>query len=271
MTQARLVAVLALATAGGACAMNVSETRPAKVLRGGEIQVAEMNDVVIPTRAVGGLIDGARDAANAADDRMLTPEERRTLIGAASAISLTGPGYGAHIDMAAGLGYRFDLQARLGNGIYALSLRRGFPLSEKWNLALGARGAYNSGATFVEYADYVTEWVKLSETRRFDGQLFVQAGPEWGEWARLWFGAKGMVSPLRTDIDATRIGGTQERIEATIYHAGGFVGAALGYRWIFFVVELNVLASYGKFRAFDEDYDLSGYVIAPSYGFMGTF
>jgi len=270
LTQARLVAVLALATAGGACAMNVSETRPAKVLRGGEIQLAEMNDIVIPTRAVGGLIDGARDAANSADDG-LTPEERRTLIGAASAISLTGPGYGAHIDMAAGLGYRFDLQARLGNGIYALSLRRGFPLSEKWNLALGARGAYNSGATFVEYADYVTEWVKLSETRRFDGQLFVQAGPEWGEWARLWFGAKGMVSPLRTDIDATRIGGTQERIEATIYHAGGFVGAAIGYRWIFFVVELNVLASYGHVRAFGEDYDLSGYVIAPSYGFMGTF
>ena len=134
--------------------------------------------------------------------------------------------------MAAGLGYRFDLQARLGNGIYALSLRRGFPLSEKWNLALGARGAYNSGQTFVEYADDVAEWVKLSETRRFDGQLFVQAGPEWGEFARLWFGAKGMVSPLRTDIDATRIGGTRERVEATIYHAGGFVGAAIGYRWI---------------------------------------
>ena len=130
MTQARLAAVAALALVGGACAMNVSETRPAKVLRGGEIQLSEMNDIVIPTRAVGGLIDGARDAANSADDGTLTPEERRTLIGAASAISLTGPGYGAHIDLAAGLGYRFDLQARIGNGIYALSLRRGFPLSE---------------------------------------------------------------------------------------------------------------------------------------------
>ena len=270
MIRGRRFGVFALAIVGGGCAMNVSETRPARVLRGGEIQLAEMNDVVIPTRAVGGLIDGARDAANSAEDG-LTPEERRTLIGAATAISLTGPGYGAHIDMAAGLGYRFDLQARIGNGIYGLSLRRGFPLSEKWNLALGVRGAYNSGQTFVEYADYVTEWVKLSETRRFDGQLFVQAGPEWGEWGRLWFGAKGMWSPLVTDIDATRIGGTRERVEATVYHAGGFAGAAIGFRWIFFVVELNVLASYGKFRAFDEDFDLSGYVIAPSWGFMGTF
>jgi hypothetical protein len=250
--------------------MNVSETRPARVLRGGEIQLAEVNDIVIPTRAVGGLIDGAKEAANSADDG-LTTEERRTLIGAATAISLTGPGYGAHLDAAAGLGYRFDLQARIGNGIYGLSLRRGFPLSEKWHLALGLRGAYNTGQTFIEYADYVTEWVKLSETRRFDGQAFFQIGPEWGEWGRVWFGGKGMWSPLVTDIDATRIGGTRERVEATVYHAGGFVGAAVGFRWIYFVAELNVLASWGRFRAFDEDFDLSGYVIAPSWGFMGQF
>jgi hypothetical protein len=275
LTEARAqrlaVFAIALGLIGGGCAMNVSETRPARVLRGGEIQLAEMNDIVIPTRAVGGLIDGAKDAADAADDRMLTAEERRTLIGAATAVSLTGPGYGAHIDMAVGLGYRLDLQGRVGNGIYALSLRRGFPIGDNWNLALGLRGAYNRGQTFVEYADYVTDWVKLSETRRFDGQAFLQVGPEWGEWGRVWFGAKGMWSPLVTDIDATRIGGTRERVEATVYHAGGFAGAALGYRWIFFVVELNVLASYGRFRAFDEDFDLSGYVIAPSWGFMGTF
>ncbi len=270
MTRARHLALAVLGLAGG-CAMNVSETRPARVLRGGEIQLSEMNDIVIPTRAVGGLIDGAHDAANAADDRMLTDEERRTLTAAAAAISLTGPGYGAHIDAAVGLGYRFDLQARVGNGIYAASLRRGFPIGKIWNLAVGLRGAYNSGATFVEYADDVAEWVKLSETRRFDGQLFVQAGPEWGEWGRLWFGAKGMWSPFVTDIDATRVGGTREHIQATVYHAGGFAGVALGFRWIYFVIELNVLKSWGHFTAFDDTFDLSGYVIAPSWGFMGTF
>jgi hypothetical protein len=120
------VFALALALAGGGCAMNVSETRPAKVLRGGEIQLAEMNDIVIPTRAVGGLIDGARDAANAADDRMLTPEERRTLIGAASAISLTGPVRRPH---RSGGGPRLPLrsQARIQTDLRAVAAP-GLPL-----------------------------------------------------------------------------------------------------------------------------------------------
>jgi len=269
--QLPLLVVVVLALAGAGCSMNVSETRPARVLRGGEIQVAEVNDVVIPTRAVSGVIGGARQAAAAAKDRALTDDERRTLTGAAAAVSLTGPGYGAHIDLAVGLGYRYDLQARIGNGIYALSLRRGWDLGRVWHLALGVRGAYNSGQTFFAYADDITEWVKLSDTRRFEGQAFVQAGPEWGEWGRLWFGAKGMVSPLATDIDTTRIGGSQERIRATLYHAGGFVGGAIGYRWFFFVAELTVMAAAGHVRAFDQDYDLSGVVIAPSWGVMGQF
>src|SRR5262249_51989793 len=159
-------------------------------------------------------------------------------------------GYGAHVDLAVGLGYRYDVQARFGNGIYALSLRRGFPLGQRWQLALGLRGAYNTGQTFVAYADDVADWVKLSETRRFDGQLFAQAGAEWGEWGRLWFGAKGMVSPLETEIDTTRIGGDKQRIEATLYHAGGFAGAAIGFRWFFFVAELTVLAASGHATAF---------------------
>jgi hypothetical protein len=262
---------VAVAVAGAGCAMNVSEARPARVLRGGEIQLAEVNDVVVPTRAVSGVIGGAREAAAAAGDRALTDDERRSLTGAAAAVSLTGPGYGAHIDLAVGLGYRYDVQARLGNGIYALSLRRGVDLGRLWHLALGVRGAYNTGQTFVQYASDVTEWVKLSETRRFDGQLFLQAGLEKGEWGRLWFGAKGMVSPLVTDIDTTRIGGDRERIRATLYHAGGFVGGAIGFRWFFFVAELTVLAASGHVRAFDQDYDLSGLVIAPSWGVMGTF
>jgi hypothetical protein len=42
-----LVAAVPLALSG--CAINVSETRSARVLRGGEMQLAEMNDIVIPT------------------------------------------------------------------------------------------------------------------------------------------------------------------------------------------------------------------------------
>jgi len=251
--------------------MNVSETRSARVLRGGEIQIAEVNDVVVPTRAVTGSIDSARRAASAAGDRTLTDQERRDLTGGAAAIALSGPGYGAHIDMAVGLGYRYDVQARIGNGVYALSLRRGFDLGRRWFVAVGTRAAYNTGEAFLAYADDIFDWVRFSETRRLDGQLFGQIGAEFGEWGKLWFGAKGMVSPLETDIDTTRIGGDREHVATTLYHAGGFVGGALGFRWIHVVAELSILGATGRVRAFDQDYDLSGVVIAPSWGFMGQF
>ncbi|MEA2699715.1 MAG: hypothetical protein QOI66_3986 [Myxococcales bacterium] len=270
VTLAVMASVAAATLALSGCAINVSETRSARVLRGGEMQLAEVNDIVIPTRAVNGVYDAGRKAAAAAGDRMLTQQERRDLTAAAAAIALTGPGYGAHVDLAVGLGYRYDLQARVGSGIYALSLRRGFDVGT-WFAALGLRAAYNSGQTFAAYADDIADWVKISETRRLDGQLFGQLGTEWGEWGKFWVGAKGMASPLRTHIDTRRLGGDQEDISTTLYHAGGFVGLALGYRWIHFVAELSVLDAFGHVTAFGDEYDLSGVVIAPSWGFMGTF
>jgi hypothetical protein len=90
-----------------------------------------------------------------------------------------------------------------------------------------------------------------------------------GRVARLWFGLRGWSARChRHRRHAHRR--LWERVEATIFPRRS-VGAAIGYRWIFFVVELNVLLAYGHVRAFDENYDLSGYVIAPSYGVMGTF
>ena len=106
---------------------------------------------------------------------------------------------------------------------------------------------------------------------RFDGQLFGQIGTEWGEWGKLWFGAKGMVSPLKVRVDARRVNGGVDTVHATMWHGGGFVGGALGFRWIHFVVELTVLGASGNANVFGRDYDLSGLVVAPSWGLMGTF
>lgn len=254
------------------CAMNVSEARSARVLRGGEIQVSEVNNVVVPTRAVSQFVKNVQPSIDAAKAGSVTDEQRDKLVGAATAIALTGPGFGAHTDIGVGLGYRYDVQARLGNGIYALSLRRGFDLGT-WHAAIGTRAAYNSGSVFldIDYLDDVVEYVKVSETKRFDGQLFGQVGKEWGEWGKLWFGAKGMWSPLKVRVDASKVNGGVDTVHTTLWHGGGFVGGALGYRWIHFVAEVTVLGASGKATVFGREYDLSGVVVAPSWGLMGTF
>ncbi|HVY26659.1 MAG TPA: hypothetical protein VHB79_08895 [Polyangiaceae bacterium] len=252
------------------CAVNVSEARSARVLRGGEIQVSEVNNVVVPTRAVSHFVSNVQPSIDAAKNGSVTDEERDKLVGAATAIALTGPGFGVHTDIGVGLGYRYDLQARLGNGIYALSLRRGFDLGT-WQAAIGTRAAYNSGAAFLEYLDDVAEIIEVSDMKRFDGQLFAQVGKEWGEWGKLWFGAKGIWSPLKVQVDARKVNGGVDTVHTTLWQGGGFVGGALGYRWIHFVAELTVLGASGKATVFGRDYDLSGVVVAPSWGLMGTF
>ena len=94
---------------GAGCAINLSEARSARVLRGGEIQVSEVNNMVVPTRAFADIIDPAKAAIEAADeDRELSMEEKRTITKGATAIALSSPGYGAHLDVGLGLGYRFD-------------------------------------------------------------------------------------------------------------------------------------------------------------------
>jgi hypothetical protein len=266
-----LVAALALVCAQVGCAMNVSEVRSARVLRGGEIQVSEVNNIVLPSRAIENSLEPAKSAASAAGSRELTAEERRALVGAATSVALTGPGYGVHSDVAVGLGYRYDAQLRVGNGIYGLSLRRGFDLGRRYHAALGMRGAYNSGSMFVEYVGEVTDVVQVSKIHRFDGQLFAQLGAEFGEWGKLWLGAKGMVSPLAARIDARSVGVGTDKLNTTLWHYGGFVGGAIGYRWLYLVGEVTVLGASGSVKAFGDRYDMSGVVVAPSWGLMGVF
>jgi hypothetical protein len=265
-----LVSALLAALAAG-CAANFSEARPARVLRGGEIRVAQASSVNLPVRVIGDLIEpGEQVVSNISSSTTPTDEESEALVGAAVATALSGIGYGTHIDVGIGLGYRLDLSGRIGNGIYGLSLRRGFDLG-RWDASLGLRASYNSGSSWVPYFDEINDYVKVTEMKRFDGQLFAQIGRELGEWGKLWFGAKGMVSPYSSSIDARAIGLDAVEWSDTIGFAGGFFGFALGYRWVHVIAELSVLWAMGDVELYDKRYDLSGAVIVPTWGLQATF
>lgn len=268
---AALLLALALALGLCGCATNLSEARSARVLRGGEIQVAQANSVNFPVRVIGDVIDPGKQIVSSIDQGTPpTDEEAKKMVGAAAAIALTGVGYGTHIDVGVGLGYRLDLSARVGNGIYGLSLRRGFELGS-WDACVGARAAYNSGATWVPYFDDLNSYVEISDTKRFDGQLFGQIGRDFGEWGKIWFGAKGMVSPFSSTVDTTLVGLGRTELSDTIGWVGGFFGFALGYRWFHFLGELAVLYSIGEVEAYGYRYDLSGVVVVPTWGLQLTF
>jgi hypothetical protein len=262
-----------------ACAVNLNEARPARVLRGGEMEVSNINAVVVPFRVINDVIPPARNAIKALrSDEEPTEEERaareQEALEAAAAIAIQGPGYGNHLAFGMGLGYRYDLSARMGNGIYGLSLRRGFDLGN-WDASVGTRALYSAG-TWIPYLDTVSDVVKVTDMTRFDGQLFAQLGREWGEWGRLWFGAKGIYAHYDVELDTSRLQLEEamlERLEfgGHMFYAGGFVGLALGFRYVFFVMELTGLYTVADVTIFDETRNMSGPVLVPSWGFRGNF
>ena len=111
--------LLALSLLSG-CAMNLAELRTARVLRPGEMQGTQGNNIVIPTSSVVESWNAAQIIADQDRAGMLSEEEALDLVGGATAIALSSPGYGTFLEYAVGLPRRFELSARFGNGIYGL-------------------------------------------------------------------------------------------------------------------------------------------------------
>jgi hypothetical protein len=269
--QSALLALVLLPALLPGCATNLSEARSARVLRGGEVQVAQINSVNLPTRVVGDLIASGKKTVDVVDQGGTpTDAQRKQLLGGAAAIALSGVGYGTHIDAGFGLGHRLDLSARVGNGTYALSLRRGFDIG-RWDAAVGLRAGYGSGSSWIPYFDDINDYAKIADLQRLDAQLLAQVGRDFGAWGKVWFGAKGIVSPLWGSVDATHIGLPEADFDEVLGYVGGYAGVALGYRWVHFVVELSVLYTTGSVELYDYEYDLSGVVIVPTFGLQATF
>jgi hypothetical protein len=254
-----------------ACSINVNEARPARVLRGGEVQVSNVSGLVLPVGAVGDAVDPSQQLIDAAEDEEeLTENEQRELVRSSAAIAIQGPGYNSHLEVGVGMGYRVDLAARWGSGIYALSARRGFDLGQ-WDASFGSRLGYNTGESWIPYADELNHIVGVGEMRRMDTQLFGQLGREWGEWFRLWFGVKGIFSAYSVRINPSLLRLPPTEINDHLWYAGGFVGAAIGYRYVFFLAEFMTLYTWADANIYGRNEDLSGLLFAPSWGFRLDF
>lgn len=268
---ARLLA-FGLSALSLACATNLSEARPARVLAKGQMQITQANNIVAPLQVVSAVIEPGRTVLDALDEsRPPTNEEQRKIAGAATGIALMGPGYGTHLDFGYGVGGGVDVSGRVGNGIYAASVRRGFELNEKWHTNVGLRAGYNSGGSWIGYLENVNEVMPVADLTRWDLQGWWQVGRELGKWGRLWAGAKAMRSEYSLTLDGSRIELGKYSTKESLTMGGGFAGVALGYRFVFFVMELTVLYARGSLAVFGFEHDLSGLIIAPTWGFQGTW
>jgi len=254
-----------------ACAINLSELRSARVLDRGESQLTRGNDVVVPIAGVRQTIRSGVDLAEGlSDDEELSAAEEDTLLSGVTSVALTSPGYGTWLEYSRGLGRDVDASVRIGNGIYGLGARYGLD-REPWFANVGLRTAYNTGGTWSGLLDTFNGFVKVSELKRADITLIAQGGVEMGEWVRAWAGVKHMWSPYSLEVNASAIDRGVDTATGTLHYSGGFLGGGVGFRWVHLVGELSVIRARGEVDIFGDVHDLSGLILAPSWGLQGTF
>lgn len=256
------------------CAVSLSETKPARVLNKGEVQLVQANNLSIPTKFFSNIIESGQDAIDhveAQGTSAITDVDKNALIGAAVAQALGGAGMGTHFDGGFGVGHQMDLSVRLGNGIYALGWRRGFLWGGKWDANIGLRLGYNSGTSWVPLLNDLNEYAQIAKMKRLDAQLAFQLGREFAQVFKWWLGAKTMLSPYSGEIDAEVIGLGKTSFNDHLTYLGGFAGLALGYRYIHAFLEMGVYKSIGDVQVAGYDYSLTDYLIIPSWGLQVSF
>lgn len=254
-----------------ACAANFAEMRSARTLDAGEMQVTQANTVVIPTATITSSIEPAQIVAERVQGDTLDDADKETLIGGLVAISLSSPGYGTYVDYAVGLDHGFELSGRMGNGIYALGARKSLLQQRPMYASTGLRAGYNSGGSWVGYLDAFNSVVDVWSLRRFDLQHTSSFGVELGEWGRAWTGYKLIYSPFRLSIDATHIGLGKDQASSYMLSTGGFIGGAIGFKYVHVAGEILVARTTGELDLYDQQHTLKGWVISPSWGFHVTW
>jgi hypothetical protein len=145
-----------------------------------------------------------------------------------------------------------------------------------WNGSVGLGVGYNyfSGVIFD-----LLEYVDIDRFRKVDLKVPLLFGRSWGgkhRFFRLWMGPVLIASWYQLDekLNQDHLDSGTPLVGSTSgwwFHAGGQVGMAAGYRWIWAVLELTVTYLRAHATILDHRYALGGVIVAPMVGLMTRF
>lgn len=254
------------------CAMTLGELRPARPLRGGEVQAVYGQDLVLPTATVRQSIELGQQLAEVARDDAagLSAEQKQDLTRGVAALALGSPGMGSWVEAGVGLGYGWDVGARVGSGSAGLVVRKGL-WRHPWSASVSARAGVNGGDLRLSALSTFNGLVEVGELRRADLGASAQLGLDLGEVGMLWGGAKGTVSPYTLTLDPSRVDLDPVQTQGRLSWVGPYAGAALGWRYVWLAAELSVLRAGGGFELYGEAVPMQGWVVLPSWGVVVGF
>lgn len=268
-------ALLSVFAAG--CAPALSTFQPAHVAPKGGVQAEAGMDVSVPTGSVIGLINSAKTLSSAAEGRELSEGEKNTLYDAGASLAINALAPVPHVGLAYVPLDRFEVSLRY-SGALRLGARYQFLDQARHGIDFSA-GLGLSRYTFSFPVDNVLDIVKIEDFERWQVDVPLLFGTH-GDWYRLWGGPKGMFTTFGTKISlaSSFLGQGQElaSFDGTAFYLGGQVGAALGYKHLFFGVELSMayLAATAEVKAqgtLVRSADLDSFIIAPGFALMTEF
>ncbi len=227
---------------------------------------------------VGAVVDNAEMVARKVEQAAtqnqvaaLTDDEKRDLMRGACSYALFGPlplweiglRYGILDRWDAGVayttsGFRFETKVQL--------LRR-----ETLDLAVGLQAMRQ--VLEIPLPGFLKDVFQIEDLSRTDLVLPVVASRSFGKYGFVYGGPKFVYSFLQADVieRVSDLAGKETKTSKGMWQLGGFVGGGVGYKYVFVMLELNVLYYSYRPTLLDTEVDMSGVDFYPALGLKVNF
>jgi hypothetical protein len=208
---------------------------------------------------------------------MITDEQKWQLLDAGINLVASPPSFSQHLAIAYTIVDRTELSLRYAGGGWRLGGRyQVFSRAEAPLDVVVGLGVARS-TTPIPAGD-VLPVLKIDDFTRWTFDLPILAGTS-GEWFRVWFGPRVLYTHFdtRMHLELVQDEVVMASFEGSAFYFGGQAGVAVGYRKVFFGIELTVAGLTGSATASTmlaiptRNIELTGVVVYPAVGFMGEF
>jgi hypothetical protein len=266
--------VVALGSTG--CATALSSFQPAHVAPKGHFQTEIGVDVSVSTGAIHKVVDAAEAIDEAANRRDLTDEEKLTIMQGGAHLALNPPALVPHAGIAYAPWDGWEFALRFAASGWRIGARRQLLDQDSNGVDLSV-GVGGGRAAFTPPVEDVLDRLHIDDFARWNLDATVAIGQH-GLWYRWWAGPHLVYSRMSESMTLsipfarTQVSGS---VSGRALFAGGYAGAAFGYRSVFIGPELSFAWLLGDADVTalgtTTNVDVGSFILYPAFAVMGEF
>jgi hypothetical protein len=257
------------------CATALSTFQPAHVPDKGHFQTEVGLDISESTGAISKVMDAAQSLDQAAAQRILTDDEKRTILEGGAHLGLNPPAFIPHIGVAYAPYERWETSVRFAASGWRVGVRRQLLSQDEHGVDFAVGLGFGSAA-FDPPIHSVLDTIEVENFVRYNFDVPITVG--WhGSWYRVWTGPRLVYSSMSETMTLhlpynTTVTGT---VSGRGLYVGALAGAALGYRSLFVGPELTLVELVGtadvSAAGATTEASLNSFIVYPAIAVMGEF